>query len=1027
MKKHFNPQLKTFCRRLKPKLFLLSCLLAVYSSHGQNAISTFAGTGEDRPAEITGAPGPRTNIAIDRPYGIALDCSGNVFITEQEESDILRVSNSGTMSVFSGHPLSPQEIWPGSGAGPWSFWGAATSLNSCSADNINAVGFSGDGGNCQPPSATTTPLYGLPAGMVYDPIYDNLYIADPRNNRVRFIHNPTGSGTLNTYPGTTGINISGPINEAGGEPSCGEIFVGTGMDVDASGNLYIADDGHNQIVKVTPSGTATVIAGTGTAGFSGDGGSASLAKLSRPTSVAVDKNGNVYIADYLNNRIRKIDAATNIITTIAGTSSSGFSGDGGAATSATLSHPVSVTVDDGLRVYFSDMRNNRVRVIDPTSGNICTVAGNGNTCTTGCPYIAEGVGSNFTQSLGDGSNATGAELWFPAEVKVDKWGNLFVVDVNHDRIRYICAPQTSCTSAPQATVSITANLGNVICQQSVTYTASTLYTGCNPTYQWTVNGANVGSNSPTYTYNPSDGDAVQCTVSVAASPYAGSCGSATNVISNTISMTVYPAPTGSMTLTSSSIICGSGCVSIQFTGPPNGILEYDNPVTMTSNIVHLDFSGSGSAFVCLPTNTGTTPVSYYFNLDNVIDPGSACYTYIGSHFTVTVVPSTLVATIGSSISVCAGGTGCIPVTGTPGATVAYNYSGAISGSSYVTLDATGNGCIYFTAPVTPFVYIVNYSLTSVSYGGDCSVAISGSASANVISPTATMSVVFGSSVVCNGGCITVQITGTPNSVVVYNDPITLTSNIVTLNSSGIGTFKVCPPHTTSATPIIYTFSLDHIIDPNGCYASLSQSIGLGVVACGQSSDCFSAPSNLMVTGASGNPCHFNANVTFTLSAGSAFSSVNWTYPSPTTYGVYVSTTAGPGIPFSFAGWTGADVVAIVNATDNEGQPCTDIVTHTVGCDQGNALFKTGSQNASGVLNVETNSEISVYPNPTTDEINVESTYNITSVVLFDVSGKTLDMQHYDNKLKVSLSLIKYPSGTYFIKVNSGKSFVITKL
>jgi NHL repeat len=186
--------------------------------------------------------------------------------------------------------------------------------------------------------------------------------------------------------------------------------------VDGGGNLFIADRNNNRIRKVTPDGIIGTVAGIGTSGFSGDGGPATAAQISSPTSVAVDGVGNLFIAT--SNRIRKI-TPDGIISTVAGNGASGFSGDGGPATAAGLS-PNAVTVDTTGNLFIAEPANHRVRKVTP-DGVISTAAGNGSS-----PF--------FT---GDGGPAISALLYFPNSVTVDSTGNVFIADTNNSRIRKV--------------------------------------------------------------------------------------------------------------------------------------------------------------------------------------------------------------------------------------------------------------------------------------------------------------------------------------------------------------------------------------------------------------------------------------------------------------------------------------------------------------------------------------------------------------------------------------------------------------
>ena len=179
-----------------------------------------------------------------------------------------------------------------------------------------------------------------------------------------------------TYKGLRKVNTQGIISTLGS--GMGPF----GVAVDTSGNIYVGDNSGNLVWKVTPSGTTTIFAGTRTSGFAGDGGPATKAWLNVPYGVAVDHSGNVYIADSENNRIRKVDTK-GTITTVAGTGSRGFSGDGGPATNAQIYAPWGLAVDNSGNLFIADYQNGRVRKVD-TNGIIATVAGNGSAvCCSG--------------------------------------------------------------------------------------------------------------------------------------------------------------------------------------------------------------------------------------------------------------------------------------------------------------------------------------------------------------------------------------------------------------------------------------------------------------------------------------------------------------------------------------------------------------------------------------------------------------------------------------------------------------------
>jgi uncharacterized protein (TIGR03437 family) len=237
------------------------------------------------------------------------------------------------------------------------------------------------------------------------------------------------AGTIQTIAGsgsTTYSGDGGPALQAG-------LNVPVEVYVDPSGNLFITDQYNNRIRKVAPDGTITTVAGTGVAGFSGDGGPAIDAELNTPTGIFGDSSGNLYIGDPGNQRIRKVNAS-GIITTFAGNGNKGYSGDGGPAINATLYNASRVAVDSSGNVYIADQSNHRIRVVN-SQGIISTFAGNG----AGTP--AEGTFS------GDGGPAIDASLNNPTAIAVDGTGVVYFCDQFNQRVRKVALNGTITTIA----------------------------------------------------------------------------------------------------------------------------------------------------------------------------------------------------------------------------------------------------------------------------------------------------------------------------------------------------------------------------------------------------------------------------------------------------------------------------------------------------------------------------------------------------------------------------------------------------
>ena len=279
--------------------------------------------------------------------------------------------------------------------------------------------------------ATALPLM-IPSATTFD-VQGNLYFAETGNHVVRKV---TPGGIITTVAGNGVQGFTGD----NGLAAAAELDSPAGLALDAAGDLYIADSHNQRVREVTAAtGIITTIAGTGIAGFSGDGGVPTAAWLDLPTALALDAAGNLYIADTGNHRVRRIAAATGLITTVAGNGVEGYAGDGGAATAAYLDSPNGLALDAVGNLYIADTHNGRVREVSAVTGMISTVAGTG---------VA---GGNVQMFGGDNGAATAASLALPRGLTMDAAGNLYFADSANHRIRRISTTGVITTVAGQGT------------------------------------------------------------------------------------------------------------------------------------------------------------------------------------------------------------------------------------------------------------------------------------------------------------------------------------------------------------------------------------------------------------------------------------------------------------------------------------------------------------------------------------------------------------------------------------------------
>ena len=385
-------------------------------------IGTVAGNGTQGDS---GDFGVAIQAQLHSPSGVAVDGSGNLYIADSGNNTIREVTTDGNISPFAGNGLA-------------SYYGD---------------------------SSTSTPTTPAQAGL--DDPQDvavgpngTIYIADTGNSFIREVSN----GAINFVAGSGSVGFAGD----GGSATASTTNTGPGVALygpraiafDSAGNYYIADSGNGRIRKVDTKGIITTVAGNGTLGFAGDGSAATAASLNQLSGVALDKQGNIYIADTLNGRIRKV-SSSGTISTVAGNGMVSYSGDGGPATGAQLNGPLGVAADNSGNLFIADSENGVVRIVKK---GVIASAGGGTfmipravaTDAAGNAYVADAqdnrvrkIGTDGTVTTyagngtngfgGDGGPASNAQLSSPAAVAVDMAGNLYISDLGNLRIRKVSA------------------------------------------------------------------------------------------------------------------------------------------------------------------------------------------------------------------------------------------------------------------------------------------------------------------------------------------------------------------------------------------------------------------------------------------------------------------------------------------------------------------------------------------------------------------------------------------------------------
>jgi sugar lactone lactonase YvrE len=549
-------------------------------------MTTLAGTGT---AGYGGDNSAAISAAMNGPLHLAVDAGGNIFFADSQNQRIRKIAHStGIITTVAGN---------------------------------GTAGNTGDNG-----PATSAEL-DFPSAVVLDGA-GNLYISDRENSRIRKVSAATGIITPYAGTGTPGsLGDNGPAISA-------ELVQPWGEALDGAGNLYIADFSSARIRKVTATtGIITTVAGDGTPGYSGDNGPATSAQIDEQAGgLAVDPSGDLYIADENNQRVRLVSAATGRITTVAGTGTPGYTGNGAAATSAELFLPLGITLDPAGNLYIADVANYVVRKVSAATGIISTIAG------------------NHTQGYVDNVAATSAEMDSPEGLTTDSAGNIYITDTGNNVIRTInvgesvlnyATTNVGSTSADSPQAVLLSNIGNA------TLTAAAPGSGTNAALSLNFNfsAATTCPDSGTGGLLPPGSDCVYSIdfVPTTGGPIQGSAlltdnslaGDLPNPTATTSQQTIVLNGTGNGPL---------GTQSIAFTAPASPVVYGVAPIALVASggasgkpVLFSVLSGPGSISGSQLTITGTGAVVVAAN-----QAGDANYTAAPQVTqSVTVLPATL--------------------------------------------------------------------------------------------------------------------------------------------------------------------------------------------------------------------------------------------------------------------------------------------------------------------------------------------------------------------------------------------------
>jgi sugar lactone lactonase YvrE len=583
-------------------------------------------------------------IPLILPTAIVFDSAGNLYIAETANQVIRKVDTTGHLTTIAGS---------------------------------GAQGYSGDNG------PATAALLDSPQGLALDNA-NNLYIADTHNHAIRRLNLTTAVITTiagHGSPGYSGDN--GPATDA-------RLDLPTALVLDSTSSLYFTDSSNHRIRRIdAATGIITTVAGTGTQGFSGDSGPAIAASIDSPNGLAVDAQNNLYLSDTHNHRIRRIDAATGIITTIAGNGTPGYAGDTQTASASTLALPHGLTLDASGNIFFADTENHRIRRIDAVTGIITTIAGNG------------------TQGYyGDNGPATAASLDSPRATALSPSSLVTLSDTGNQRIRQL-------TEQPSAAAAIQtiAGLGSTM-PGALTLTAPSVIA-----YGTGILTASLSSTTPATGV---------ITFLEAAGASTSTLGTA-SLASNTASLATSTMAAGLhniiATYPGDQTHASAQSLTFTLTIAPQPLVANINPITLiygqsiptiTGSLAGLlpqDASRVVAAFTTTAANL--SPVGTYPLTATITGPASANYSLSTAASNLTITPARAIITLTDLLASAASGT-AITFTTQVSSTTAGEPTGTVT-----LLDGTTP---LFTAPVS-HTGTSTFTTTSLAQGSHTLIAV----------------------------------------------------------------------------------------------------------------------------------------------------------------------------------------------------------------------------------------------------------------------------------------------------------------